>query len=521
MPTWRRARGRLDNNENESDGKIDAIGNEKGGKEYQHQQPLLPRRPIYRRATTDGSPASIVTLSRNASSRIPLSVSGGAPKRRSDGDVTPNTSTQREKEYGGDGSIKLCATSPPARHLQKRFSRVKGGSWRGSLKNVKEDAVAEDNDLDVFENDHHVFRRHSQQPTKRRSLLQKQNHRRESYGSKSNSKSSDSSLTTKYGSKSNSNSSLSTGGSYSSISVDVMDFGYDPQRKDSMRSIANSSYTSRSSAVDSDGFMWQKRQSQTSQPSSADSEGFVAWQKKSSSEYSSLDTSDREKEKLERELHELQLMIVNTRRLLKGATLVTTVESLNKGIQEKKQRLKEINERSMDRTERTRGTGGQTISAPGLKKQMVESNPVNQAISEGENSNTKATKPSSGITRQVRRLSNIFAGSITSKMNSSKRRGSDESLPDRHNKAGGTGVALRQSAFSYFNTGLPVQRQKAKGKVGGPLRSSAFSFFRKSSIDETIDDPPEENDARPAIWVKKEGNDGVLDIREMRKELYG
>ena len=132
----KRARGRqdtvdgeskIDNNENESDGKIDAISNdEKGGMEYQQPVPG-PRRPIYRRATTDGSPASIVTLSRNASGLIPLSVSGGAPKRRSDGDVTPNTSTQREKEYGGDGSIKLCATSPPARHLQKSSLEAKVG----------------------------------------------------------------------------------------------------------------------------------------------------------------------------------------------------------------------------------------------------------------------------------------------------------------------------------------------------------------------------------------------------------
>ena len=65
--------------------------------------------------------------------------------------------------------------------------------------------------------------------------------------------------------------------------------------------------------------------------------------------------SDREKEKLEREMHELQVMIVNTRRLLKGDALYTAVESLNIGIQEKKQRLREINGHSKDRK---KGGGG-------------------------------------------------------------------------------------------------------------------------------------------------------------------
>jgi hypothetical protein len=35
--------------------------------------------------------------------------------------------------------------------LPKRFSKGRGGSWRGSLKNVKEDAPADPDDLDDFE----------------------------------------------------------------------------------------------------------------------------------------------------------------------------------------------------------------------------------------------------------------------------------------------------------------------------------------------------------------------------------
>ena len=273
-----------------------------------------------------------------------------------------------------------------------------------------------------------------------------------------------------------------------------MDFGCDPHRKDSMRSIANSSYTSRSSAVDSDGFM--------------------AWQQRSSSEYSSLDMSDREKEKLEREMHELQVMIVNTRRLLKGDALYTAVESLNIGIQEKKQRLREINGHSKDRK---KGGGGQ--NDPGLEKVVGKSernlsSSGRRATSEGEN------EPVAGLTRKIRRLSSALTGSITTKMNTNKRRASDESLPEDI-EVGGGGTDLRGSAFSYFNEPMPVQRQKAKGRGEGHLRSSAFSFFRRSSADEgsASDEKIEEDDARPAIWVK--GGDGAVDIRELRKELYG
>ena len=221
-------------------------------------------------------------------------------------------------------------------------------------------------------------------------------------------------------------------------------------------------------------------------------------------------------------------MIVNTRRLLRGATLIEAVESLNKGIQEKKQRLKDINQHSKDRKS---NHSKDIVKVVGKSKSNLQ---VGQATtSEGENNNTKA-EPVAGIARQVRRLSNSLAGGITSKMNSTRRRLSDESLPEDIEVGGGGQTDLRGSAFSYFNEPMPVQRQKAKGRAEGPLRFSAYSFFRRSSADEgsasdhrrssidegsTADDV--KGDDRPAIWVKNEGGDGAIDIREMCKELYG
>lgn len=360
-----------------------------------------------------------------------------------------------------------------------------------------------------------------------------------------------------------SNSSLSSASSQSNFfgqSVNMMDFGVST-RYESMRSIAastasgNLNESTRSDLVDSDGFMGWARGSQDSTSSSSivnPGQAGMTRRASNSSGLSSGSTSssinpppkERGLPKKAKAVNESTMSLLvdsqgflgwESRRGLASSGASSALTSSSRDGIERTDRKKDMQEPSAAQDDENKDTSAQLYESWHIEDYEGDPRDVSEPIKSSDSGHILShlsKKVTEGIVPKGRHKS----WTIDVKKGTTSRRNKSWTIDGLRNELEEdlfkpTNVTLirrgrrsTEEMASAHHRSMPTPRRKTRESGGGPLRTSFKTFFggrRTSDITATTassSGTDEVFDSRPAIRINRE--DGVGDIRELRRELY-